>query len=157
VACIFDDSGNALIGNTFAHNGFFGNPTNGDFGETRLEPGSSNCFHGNTEQGGGRVKSSPPALQTLEPTCGGTAAPDINPLFLDEVACDANAISIVGPITAGTFCLPGSHYPRRTQVVLHPLPAGLPSMPDPCAGVPANPWCPATGSTPTLASRRRAP
>jgi hypothetical protein len=24
---------------------------------------------------------------------------------------------------------------------MHPLPAGLPSMPDPCAGVPANPWC----------------
>jgi hypothetical protein len=24
---------------------------------------------------------------------------------------------------------------------MHPLPAGLPTMPDPCSGVPANPWC----------------
>ena len=30
---------------------------------------------------------------------------------------------------------------RRTSVIMHPLPAGLPTMPDPCSGVPANPWC----------------
>ena len=24
---------------------------------------------------------------------------------------------------------------------MHPLPSGLPSMPNPCHGVPANPWC----------------
>ncbi len=24
---------------------------------------------------------------------------------------------------------------------MHPLPSGLATMPDPCSGVPANPWC----------------
>ena len=24
---------------------------------------------------------------------------------------------------------------------MHPLPTGLPTMPNPCAGVPANAWC----------------
>jgi len=64
------------------------------------------------------------------------------PVFLDEVACDSESISI-GPITGGSVCLPGSDYPRLTKVVMHPLPGNLTSMPDPCAGVPANPWCPA--------------
>jgi hypothetical protein len=36
--CLYDDWGNALIGNTFTHNGFFGNPTNGDFGEITERP-----------------------------------------------------------------------------------------------------------------------
>jgi hypothetical protein len=26
---------------------------------------------------------------------------------------------------------------------MHPLPKNLPTMPNPCKGVPANPWCPA--------------
>ena len=71
--------------------------------------------------------------------------PDLNALFLDEVACDSESISI-GPIGGGSICLPGSNYPRTTGVVMHPLPKGLPSMADPCDGVPANPWCPTRGS-----------
>jgi len=40
--------------------------------------------------------------------------------------------------------------PRSTGVVLLALLAlpKQPSMPDPCAGVPANPWCPAGGQSP---------
>ncbi|HEU4977374.1 MAG TPA: hypothetical protein VFT42_00615, partial [Solirubrobacteraceae bacterium] len=71
-ACIFDESGDALLNNTYEHNGFFGNPSNGDFAETRFEPGPSDCFSGNTQVGGGAPMTSPPLLQTLEPTCGGT-------------------------------------------------------------------------------------
>jgi len=141
-ACLYDDSGNALLGNAYKHNGFFANPTNGDFAEATLEPGSANCYVGNYEEGGGSPTSSPATLQTTNTTCGGgTTAADPNPAFVDEVACDAQAISI-GPVQGGTACLPGTNYPRRTRVVLHPLPAGLVSMPNPCAGVPANPWCP---------------
>jgi hypothetical protein len=150
--CLYDESGDALLDNTYEHNGFFGNPTNGDFAETRAEPGPSDCFSGNTEAGGGDPTTSPPLLQQTEATCGTTVPPDVNPPFLDEVACDAQAISI-GPVPAGDLCLPGSSYPRRTKVVLPPLPSGLATMPDPCAGVPANPWCPATATT---ARRRRA-
>jgi hypothetical protein len=123
----------------FAHNGSYGNPTNGDFAELTTLPGPSNCFRGNTEKGGGAVTSSPPGLQQLKPVCSGLALPDPNPLFTAEVACDSQ-ISF-GP--SAVPCLPGSSYPRRTHVVMHPLPAGLETMPNPCADVPANPWCPA--------------
>ncbi|HEY1634206.1 MAG TPA: hypothetical protein VGF64_05565 [Acidimicrobiales bacterium] len=141
-ACIFDEYGDALIGNTYANNGFFGNPTNGDIGAVNLEPGPTDCFAGNTEKGGGSISTSPPLLQTLYPTCTGqTVPPDLNVPFLDEVACDSQSASL-GPVSSGTLCLPGTNYPRRTQVVMHPLPPDLASMPNPCAGVPANPWCP---------------
>jgi hypothetical protein len=40
-------------------------------------------------------------------------------------------------------CPSGAKYPRPNgTVILKPLPTGLRSMPNPCAGVPANPWCP---------------
>ena len=46
-------------------------------------------------------------------------------------------------IIAGTpASCPTGQYPRRANVVMHPLPR-LAAMPNPCAGVPANPWCPA--------------
>jgi hypothetical protein len=34
-------------------------------------------------------------------------------------------------------------YPQLTGVIVHPLPSNLPTMPNPCVGVPANAWCPA--------------
>jgi hypothetical protein len=143
-ACLFDEYGDAVIGNTYQHNGFYGNPTNGDIGAGNLEPGPTDCFGGNLEDGGGAVTTSPPAAQSLYPSCTGqTVPPDLNAPFIDEVACDSQSASI-GPVAGGTLCLPGSNYPRRTAVVMHPLPAGLATMPNPCQGVPANPWCPAT-------------
>ncbi len=142
-ACLYDDSGNALLGNTFSGNGFFGNPTNGDFAEANLEPGPSNCFRGNTTAGGGSPTSSPPTLQTTSATCGGTVPPDLNPAFVSQVACDSESITI-GPVPGSSLCTPGANYPRRSAVVMHPVPAGLASMPNPCAGVPANPWCAST-------------
>jgi LPXTG-motif cell wall-anchored protein len=159
-ACIYDESGDALIDNTYADNGSFDNPTNGDIAAVNLEPGPTDCFSGNTEMGGGAVSTSPPDLQLLYPTCtGAPTAPDANALFLDEVACDSEAIS-VGPVQGGMTCPPGASYPRVTRVIIHPLPgatasaAGLPALENPesaslptmaaCSGVPANPWCPAT-------------
>ena len=41
-------------------------------------------------------------------------------------------------------CQPGDHYPRAHGLpVMRRLPRNLKSMPNPCAGVPANAWCPA--------------
>jgi hypothetical protein len=38
--------------------------------------------------------------------------------------------------------LPGATYPRpASRFSLPPVPAGLATMPNPCAGVPRNPWC----------------
>jgi hypothetical protein len=136
-ACLYDDWGNALIGNTYSHNGFFGNPSNGDFAEETNLPGHPiNCFKGNTDTSGS-LTSSPPTLQTTNGTCGQTALlPDTNGTFAGEVLCDS---MFEGPSTP---CPPGANYPRSGgQVVMHPLPSGLPTMSDPCAGVPANAWC----------------
>ncbi len=137
-SCLFDEWGDALINNKFAHNGGYGNKTNGDFDQLNFEQHPSDCFRGNTNPAG----LSPDAqnLQQQHPTCTtSNVAPNPNIPFLDEVLCDSQ-------VSDPPFgCQPGDHYPRRTKVVMHPLPAAskLPTMPNPCQGVPANPWCPA--------------
>jgi hypothetical protein len=161
--CLYDESGDAMINNRYANNGGFGNPTNGDYAAVNLEPGVTDCFRGNKKTNGKPATASPADAESAYPTCTGkSVAPDTNPTFLAEVACDST-ISI-GPVTGGTSCPPGSHYPRQTKVVMHPLPGARPkghlpaienpasahlkTMPNPCKGVPANPWCPkARGSS----------
>jgi len=134
--CSYDDWGNALIDNTYTNDGFFGNPTNGDFAESTTTPGhASNCYDGNVDTGG-TVTSSPSTLQQTNGSCGQTAVtPDPNPPFVAQVGCDSEFFA------PGTPCPAGANYPRRQNVVMHPLPGGLQSMPDPCSGVAANPWC----------------
>jgi hypothetical protein len=149
--CIYDDWGNALIGNTFTGNGFFGNPSNGDFAEQTNSPGHPiNCYGGNVDTSG-TVTSSPPALQTTNAHCGQPAlAPDTNPVFTSQVLCDS---LFIGP---NTPCPPGAKYPRSGgKVIMHPLPPAreLTTMPNPCAGVPANAWCTAAARKP--ANRRQ--
>jgi hypothetical protein len=39
IKCLYDDWNDALISNTFTHNGFFGNPTNGDFAQSTYTAG----------------------------------------------------------------------------------------------------------------------
>lgn len=139
-ACIYDESGNALIGNVFSHNGFFHNPTNGDFAEVTLEGGPTDCFSANTDTSGGPVTSSPSGLQQSKPSCNGNIAPaNGNFQFLTQVACDSGAA--IGPAQGSTSCLLGGNYPRRRAVVMHPLPSGLPTMPHVCSGVAVDPWC----------------
>jgi hypothetical protein len=131
LGCVFDPEGDSLTGNHFSHNGYFGNPSNSDYGQIVFNPGQpQNCFSGNTAPNG----SAPPNLEQLQPTCGKTttAANTGGPL-LAQVLCDSQIIA--------SACPPGSNYPQHTGVVMHPLPAGLPTMPNPCEGVPANAWC----------------
>ena len=149
--CYYADWGSEIANNTFSHNGSFGNPTNGDLGDISdpqpTEPG--NCWHGNTDADG--VTSAPADLQATNGTCGqtnqGGAPVDLTDVtdpstLVGQVVC---ATELLGP------CAPDfGSYPRTTEVALMPLPAE-PSMPDPCAGVPADPWCPA-GSSPTSPS-----
>jgi hypothetical protein len=158
VACLYDEYGDAVLGNAFKNNGGWGNPTNGDIAAVNLEPDATDCFGANVEVGGAAATTSPGDAESLYPTCdGGLAVPDANALFLDQVACDSDNAQLAG-IATGTLCLPGTHYPRQTKIVMHPLPgatrghghpaienpasANLKSMKDACAGVPANPWCP---------------
>ena len=78
------------------------------------------------------------------PVYGSTVLPNLNPVFLDQSACDSQIAIIAG---AAAPCLLGDNYPRTTAVVMHPLPTTLPTMPDVCTGVPADPWCSGQVST----------
>jgi hypothetical protein len=129
--CLYDDWGNSLLNNNFSQNGFFGNPTNSDFGEITFTGGHPiNCYSGNSAPDG----SSPSTLQQTNGTCGQTGVANPNPLLTNEVECNSMIL--------GTPCLPTDRYPRRQQIIMHPLPnKQLKTMPHPCKGVPRNPWC----------------
>lgn len=133
--CLYDDWGNRAIGNRFAGNGFFGNETNGDVGQITFFGGHPiNCLRGNRLPDG----TSPPSLARTNTACGQlSSSGDINQPLLEQVECDTQ-------ILGAAACPPGPGYPPHTKVVMHGLPPArkLPSMPDPCRGVPANPWCP---------------
>jgi hypothetical protein len=134
-SCLFDEWGDAVLNNSFSHDGGYGNPTNGDFEQLNFESHPSDCFNGNTDTAGSLSPASAKLEQTY-PTCSSNAvAPNLNVPFLNEVLCDS-AIN-VPPFG----CQTGDHYPHRTKIVMHALPKGLPTMPNPCKGVPANPWC----------------
>ncbi len=51
-SCLYDEWGDALLNNTFSHNGGYGNPTNGDFEQLNFESHPSDCFRGNSEHRG---------------------------------------------------------------------------------------------------------
>ncbi len=128
--CVYDPMGNALLHNTFSHNGYFGNPGNADYGQIVLDAGQpQNCYAGNIAPNG----STPANLERTQPTCGKiTTEANTGGALLGQVLCD----------TGFGTCPTGANYPARTGVVMHPLPSGLPTMADPCTGVPSNAWCP---------------
>jgi len=133
--CLYDDYGNEVFGNTFTHNGFYGNPTNGDVAELGLPESTANCFHANTDTAGA-LTSDPPNLQSVAGTCGQPGAGDsVNPLstLAVQAICDTQ---LLAPCPSA----PGMAYPRVTTVVMRKL-AQQPAMPNPCQGVPANAWC----------------
>ncbi|MGH9918945.1 MAG: hypothetical protein ACRD6W_08780 [Nitrososphaerales archaeon] len=127
--CIYDPERDALLNNTFIHDGYFMNPSNSDYGQITFSKGEpQNCFAGNKAPQG----SSPANLEKIQAKCGPTtrAANTGGPL-LDQVLCD----------TGFGTCPASAHYPQPTGVVIHQLPKALRTMSDPCAGVPANAWC----------------
>jgi hypothetical protein len=147
-SCLYDEWGDALINNKFSHNGGYGNPTNGDFDQLNFESHPSDCYRGNTDPAGLSPDSA--SLQKKYPTCTkGNVPPNVNIPFLNEVLCDSQ-------ISDPPFgCQQGDHYPRQTKVVMHPLPTTrLKTMPNPCSGVPSNPWCPSTKHKPRLRRAR---
>jgi hypothetical protein len=143
LSCLYDPQGNVLSNNKFSGNGTFANPTNADFANLLIAGGQpANCFVGNTRwdstfthQVGPAVSANP--AQTSA-SCGsrtpvaGLLGANTNVTLLLQLECDAGLLS-------GASCSTAI-YPQPTAVLMHPLPA-LPSMPNPCAGVPANRWC----------------
>jgi hypothetical protein len=142
-SCLFDESGDAVIGNTYKNDGFFDNPTNGDFDQFNVIKGeATDCYRGNVVAGGGGLSPAAAALEREHPFCdGASVAAHLNLLFLTESACDSHTALVLGIVP----CLPTDKYPQTTKIVMHPVPANLPTMPNPCAGVPADPWCRAGG------------
>jgi hypothetical protein len=134
VQCYFDDYGNDVRGNFLRDNGFFGNATNGDLVDVSGDNDPGNCFHGNLDPAG--VSSAPAGLQLTHHRCGerNRGAALLSPPAL-QAMCASQALF-------ACTRLPGNPgYPQRSRVQLMALPA-QPSMPDPCRGVPNNPWCP---------------
>ena len=129
LGCVFDPINDKLANNTFVSNGSFGNPTNGDFGQLALNANEpSNCFSGNHTTGA----VTPANLEAKYPTCGvKRAAPDAPADLLNQALCN----------TGFSSCPAGTIYPRVTQIVMHPLPKKLATMPNPCQGVPDSLWC----------------
>jgi hypothetical protein len=135
-SCLFDEWGIHVINNSFTANGAYGNPTNGQFDHLNLEAHPSSCFSGNTDTQGALSPDSA-SLEAKYPTCStASVPPNINVPFLNEVLCDSQVT------LSGFGCAPTDHYPRRTRVLMPKL-ARQATMPNPCKGVPANPWCPA--------------
>ena len=138
--CYYDDFANEIASNSFANNGGYGNPTNGDIGEVSNPETDGNCWHGNTEVGGGTPGSYPPAIETTHAVCGqpNSGEPPSSVLSA-QATCDSQLVAPCPP-------LPGEEYPRSSEVKLMPLPTQR-TMPNPCAGVPANPWCGSSSAT----------
>jgi hypothetical protein len=154
--CLYDEWNDALLNNTYYDNGSYGNPTNGDFAWTNAEPSPTSCFRGNQDTKG-PLTATPSDAQTLHSSCNGTPFDSAvmepqSTLFTEEVACDS---TLYLPLAGKAPCSPTDHYPRRTSVTMHPLPSSLQTMPHPCRGVPANPWCVRASST-RRSSKKRA-
>ena len=136
--CLYDDWGNQVFENKFSKNGIYGNPTNGDIGEIQFFGGNPiNCLRGNKLPDG----TSPANLAEINRTCGQMGSGNLNEPLIEQVECNTQ-------ILGSTACPPGTAYPQKTKVTMHALPKAkkLPTMPNPCSGVPANPWCPPHGS-----------
>jgi hypothetical protein len=132
--CDFPAHGNLVQGNFFVKDGFFGNVTNGDLATVGLVPQSAtprNCFYGNRDATG-RVTSEPKNIQNaaVDGRPCGKPGTSVDNALVGQLICAAE----FGP------CPPGAHYPKQTRITILPLPV-LPVMPNPCAGVPANPFC----------------
>jgi len=153
VACLYDPEGDAAVNNKFSGNGTFGNPSNADLGNLLVGGGTpENCFSGNTEWNSSFTLQTGPATSadskaSLTPsTCGaktpraGLLGENTDLTLLTQAECDS-----------GVLACSGSGYPQATSVVIHPIPPGLPSMPNPCVGVPTNAWCP--GGSPAAKGR----
>ncbi len=128
--CYFIGYGNEVADNFLKDNGFFGNVTNGDLADGHIASNPGNCWHGNRDPHG--VTSAPANIQTTMGICG--VANQGDPTVQAEGLCESG----FDPQICAT--LPPLHFPTETAPVLMPIPREQ-SMPNPCAGVPANPWC----------------
>jgi hypothetical protein len=134
--CLYPALGNVSENNHFSHNGFFGNPSNGDIGLATAVRNPGNCFTADSVPDG----TDPPAIESnplYQPSngmCTQTNAGD-DTVLAAEAAC---AGQLFGPCPSTPLA---TNYPRPASRFSLPGLPKLATMPNPCAGVPANPWC----------------
>jgi hypothetical protein len=132
--CFYDVFNNEVASNTFARNGFFGNPTNGDLAEVSNQNAQGNCWHDNVRKGGAAVTSYPADLQSTNSQCGVPNQGDpILGTLTDQLLCTT---ALVKPCKRNATHM----YPQTKHIRARALPRQR-TMPDPCKGVPRNPWC----------------
>jgi len=179
--CNWYSLGNYVAHNVFSGNGTFGNPSNGDVAnqasgavkavsDTVGQAPDPNCFSNDTNAGG--LKQDPATLETTPCLSGPLNSDTAN---LGQLVCATGATSLFVPGGPPCPALTLVKYPQRdgqckaAEVLTpagdtangvcfvpasHTLSAAVsPSMPDPCAGVPANAYCPgAAAATPAPAA-----
>lgn len=133
--CLLPARGNLIFGNIFRGNGEFGNAGNSDLATAGLIAGSAvprNCFYANKAIGSA-LTSAPAGIE--QPGLDG------RPCGKPGTGNDAMLLAQLGCATLNGRCkVPHSFYPRQTRIDYAPLPS-LPSMPDPCTGIPKNTFC----------------
>jgi Right handed beta helix region len=134
-ACYFVGFGTTVKANFLFGNGTFENPSNGDLADATVRWQPSNCFVHNVDPATAQPSSDPLNIESpsVLGTCGGNGKGDLSKLFW-QITC-----------AALNLCPKGGTYPQPTGVRLLPIPHDQPSMLDPCAGVPNNPWCDRSG------------
>ena len=112
--CVYDPEGDALLGNTFVNDGYFGNPSQLGLRADRAQRRDPEQLLLGQRRARRQRAGQPGAAQ---PTCGGRS-PATNPddTLLGQVLCD----------TGFGSCPAGATYPKATGVVMHP-PAHRPS------------------------------
>jgi hypothetical protein len=127
--------GTQVYGNVFSHDGFFGNQTNSDLAtETLSSYTPRNCLYRNADRSG-RLTSAPAVTEATSADgqpCGRPGTGNDLALY-DQLICATGFAPCPLPPS-------DANYPKQTRIVMLPLPR-LPSMPDPCAGLPRNAFC----------------
>jgi hypothetical protein len=165
--CYFQSLGNLVAKNSFANNGSYGNPTNGDIANqaTNLPTPANplalldpNCFSGNTDPAA--VSAWPPTLQlACTPGEGALLSAELlcatgaTQLFVPGLTCPPTVGGIRYPASypqhdgvCGTSTSPGVLTPAgdtKNGVCLIALSTSLSqtTMPNPCNGTPKNFFC----------------
>jgi len=130
--CYYDNWGSEVANNTFANNGSFGNPSNGDIAEASQSGGpggpsynpDSNCFHDNVDTGG-PLTSAPANIDSYS-QCGQTYTPSTDPSFTGQIVC-ASSLLIDCPAS------PAANYKKPTDIQLK-MPPAQQAMPNPLRG-----------------------
>jgi len=141
--CYFQAFGNDIRDNSFVGNAFYKNPGNADIAMFTLPHNPGNCFSGNTDPAGLTAYPPAPLLQSDLYACNRPSVGDLTLTPL-QANCATHGLLFPCPDT------PLTHYPQTSAVKLR-MPRSQPTMPNPCKGVPANPWCPGGSASYSLA------